>query len=67
MKEILLVGNQSPENSILKYVTNPTKFKVKKTTNLQRAQKILEKTSPDFVLCLGKIKVTAQGKYFLEI
>ena len=31
------------------------------------AQKLIDKTNPDFVLCTGTIKMNSEGKYFLEI
>ncbi len=67
MKKIVLLGSQPQENLVLQYVTNPSKFKVKKMKDLQNAQKLIDKTNPDFVLCTGTIKMNSEGKYFLEI
>lgn len=67
MKDILLVGNDSEETTVLKHLHNSTKYKVKKTKSLKEAEKIIGSLNPDFVLCAGRINIDKEGKYVLEI
>lgn len=65
MKEIVLLGNGSRD--VLKKIKLSAKFKLKQTRNLRKAERIIQETDPDFVLCAGTIKMRADGKYYIEI
>ena len=67
MKEIVLVGNDREESTILKYLHNSPKFKVRKARTLKKAEKIIASLNPDFVLCAGRINIDEEGNYVLEI
>ncbi len=67
LKEIVLLGNDNEESTILQHLCNSSKYKVKKAKTLKKAEKIIGSLNPDFVLCAGKISVDAEGNYFLDL
>lgn len=67
MKKILLVGDHVEKNSVLSDISKLEDYKIKKTKSMNKVLGLLKKYSPDFVICAGKIKVNASGKYFLEL
>lgn len=67
MKEIVLLGNDQEESTVLKHLHNSSKYKVKRAQTLKKAEKIISSLNPDFVLCAGRINVDEEGKYILEI
>lgn len=67
MKEILLVGSISQDDEALNHIMNRNGYKILRANTANKAIKLLEQNSPDFVLCTGKIRQTEEGQYFLEI
>ena len=67
MKEILLIGDNAKESSVIDDLTNHGDFKIRRTDSPATALKLLKKISPDYLMCTGKIRVTIDGKYFLEL
>lgn len=67
MKNILLVGDYVDKNSALSEITKLHNYKIRKIKNMNKAIGVLKKYSPDFVICAGKIKLNANGKYVLEL
>ncbi len=67
LKEILLVGNDREESTVLKHLQNSSKFKIKRARTFKKAEKIIASLNPDFVLCAGKINIDEEGNYVLEI
>ena len=67
MKQIVLVGNDREESTVLKHLRNSSKYKIKKAESLEIAEEIIGDLNPDFVLCSGKINIDEEGNYILEI
>ena len=67
MKEILLVGRIKSEDSVLNDIIRRNDYKIVRVKSANNAIKILKQSSPDFVLCTGRIRKTSEGYYFLEL
>jgi len=67
LKDILLVGDAEGIGSVLASVDPAKGFRILKAKDAVRAIKLLKKISPDFVLCVGRIRKNGEGKYFLEL
>jgi len=65
LKEIILLGNADIET--LKRLENSPHYTFKKTQNIDKAEKLIHRREPDFVLCSGTIKVNPDGSYFIDI
>jgi len=65
LKEIFLVGNG--DSDMLKKLQNSPHFKIQKTQNPQKAEKLIKKCDPDFVLCSGTIQIDRDGNYYIEL
>jgi hypothetical protein len=66
LKEIILLG-KARKSTFMDYITNSSKFKIRRLNKIEAANKVIDKTNPDFVLCSGRIRVDADGNYYLEI
>ena len=66
LKEIILLG-KARKSTFMDYITNSCKFKIRRLKKIEEANKVIDKANPDFVLCSGRIKMDADGKYYLEI
>ena len=67
VKEILLIGNTLKENSIIDDLLNHGSFKIRRADSPLKALKLLQRNSPDYLMCTGKIRETIDGKYFVEL
>lgn len=67
MKEILLIGNSFKGDSFMDDLINHGSFKIRKANSPLKALKLLKQSSPDYLLCTGKIRETIDGKYFVEL
>ena len=67
MKEILLIGDNHKDDSIMDDIINHGSFKIRKASSPLKALKLLKRTSPDYLVCTGKIRETIDGKYFVEL
>ncbi len=66
LKEIILLGEYDG-NSILRYVARSSKYRVRKAADFKAVEDLVKSCNPDFILCTGKIQMTPDGRYFLEI
>ncbi|HDI52369.1 hypothetical protein DRP98_06375 [candidate division KSB1 bacterium] len=66
MKEVLILGNEEAICYDLTQRMHSHGFKVRRTKNLRKAWRILKDSSPDFVICAGKIGLDAEGSYYIE-
>ena len=67
MKKILLLGHQKDLEEGLSQRLNMRGFSIKEMPNLKKALRSLKSSSPDFVLCTGKIQIDSDGNYYLEL
>jgi hypothetical protein len=67
LKEIVLLSDDNFDSTVLKSIKHSPNYNIKKTKNPEEIPKILQKLKPDFILFSGKIKINAEGKYYLEI
>jgi len=67
VKEILFIGDTLKGKSFLNDLANAGSFKIRKADSPLKALKLLKKTTPDYLMCTGKMRVTIDGKYFLEL
>jgi len=67
MKEILIVGSDEAIGLALTHRMKSRGYKIKKARNFLKAIKILKRSSPDFVLCAGRISVDKEGQYAIEL
>ncbi len=67
MKKILLLGQQKDLGKRLSQRMNLRGFSIKEMPNLKKALRSLKTSSPDFVLCTGKIQIDSEGNYYLEL
>ena len=67
MKEILLIGDSLKGDTIMNDLINHGSFKIRKANSPLKALKLLKQTSPDYLVCTGKIRETIDGKYFVEL
>jgi len=66
MKKILLLGHEKDLGDGLSQRINRRGYSIQQTMNLNKALRVLKFSSPDFVLCTGKIKIDSDGNYYLE-
>lgn len=67
MKEILLFGRVENEDLICNVMEHAQGFKFRHTSNVSKALKMLEKTSPDFIMVTGNIGQDGDGSYFIDV
>jgi len=67
VKEILLIGDDLKENSLIDDLINQGSYRIRRANSPLKALKLLKQNSPDFLMCTGKIRETIDGKYFLEL
>ncbi len=67
MKDILLIGDSSKEDTFIDDLIHQGSYKIRQADSPLKALKLLKQNSPDFLMCTGKIRETIDGKYFLEL
>lgn len=67
MKEILLIGDMVKGNTLLDDLTNDGSFTIRIANSPLKALKLLKQRNPDYLICTGRINVTIDGRYFLEL
>lgn|GEM_PF-1513024 len=67
MKEILLIGDGVKGKKLINDLMQQGNYKIRQANSPLKALKLLKQTSPDFLMCTGKIRQTMDGKYFLDL
>ena len=66
MKRIVLLGSDKNLEKKLINKINRKGYSVKQINNMEKLNNLLNRLSPDFVLCSGTIKIDSEGIYYLE-
>ncbi|MGH7451743.1 MAG: hypothetical protein ACRENG_10385 [bacterium] len=67
LKEILLFGRVESEDLICNLMEHTQGYKFRHTSSATKALKMLEKTSPDFIIVTGNIGKNGDGSYYIEL
>jgi hypothetical protein len=67
LKEILLFGRVEREDLICNVMEHAQGYKLRHTSSATKALKMLEKTSPDFIMITGNIGKNGDGSYYIEL
>ncbi len=67
MKEILLFGRVEHEDLICNVMEHAQGYKFRHTSSAEKALKMLEKTSPEFIMVTGNIGKNGDGSYYIEL
>ena len=67
LKEILLFGRVENEDLICNLMEHTQGYKFRHTSSATKALKMLEKTSPDFIMVTGNIGKNGDGSYYIEL
>ena len=66
MKRIVLLGSYKNLERKLINKINRKGYSVKQINNMGKLNNLLNKLSPEFVLCSDTIKIDSEGNYYLE-
>ena len=67
LKEILLFGRVENEDLICNLMEHTQGYKFRHTSSATKALKMLEKTSPEFIMVTGNIGKNGDGSYYIEL
>ena len=67
MKEILLFGRVEHEDLICNVMEHAQGYKFRHTSSAEKALKMLEKTSPEFIMVTGNIGKNGDGSYYIDL
>jgi hypothetical protein len=67
LKEILLFGRVEREDLICNVMEHAQGYKFRHTSSVNKALKMLEKTSPDYIMVTGNIGQNGDGSYFIDV
>ncbi len=67
LKEILLFGRVEREDLICNLMEHAQGYKFRHTSSATKALKMLEKTSPEFIIVTGNIGKNGDGSYYIEL
>ena len=61
------MGQIKKSDTGIEKIVQSNKYKIINTTDTNKAISHFHEFDPDYILCVGKIKQTNKGNYFLEL